>query len=92
MFTENDIRILKYLLNRKDRNAGLTMANGKTINEIAESTGLSTKKVRQTIKTFIECGFAENGIKKGNAATYIITIRGLEELKNIRKNIINEEV
>lgn len=89
-FTKNDYRILKSLMDRDDKKIGLSRAYGTTINELAERTGLSTKKIRNTIKLFVECGFVSYGIKRGNATTYILTEEGFLELKSIRVNIFGK--
>lgn len=89
-FTDNDYRILKALLNRENKKVGLSKPYGTTVNEIASKTGLSTKKVRGTLKSFMECDFVAFGVKQKNAATYILTKKGFAELKSLRVNIFGK--
>ena len=91
-FTENDFKILKSILNRGDKLKGLSIMNGTTIAEIVEKTGLSDKKVRITIKRFIELGYVTQGLSKVRTKTYLLTKEGLLVIKSIRKNILGEDV
>ena len=90
-FTENDFRILKSILDRGDKKKGLTAINGTTVEEIAEKTGLSTKKVRDTLNKFIVEGYVTEGIKKVRTKTYLLTKEGFIFLNSVRKNIFGEE-
>lgn len=91
-FTENDFKILKSIIDRGDNKKGLTISDGTSISEIVEKTGLSYKKIRETIIRFKEVGYVTEGIKRVRTKTYILTIEGCECLTNIKKNIFGEEV
>lgn len=91
-FTENDFRILKSVIDRGDKKKGLVITNGTTIEEIANKTNLSDKKVRDTIKKFKEMNYVTEGIKKVRTRTYVLTKEGFNFLNNIRKNIFGEEL
>lgn len=90
-FTENDFRILKSILDRGDKKKGLTAINGTTVEEIAEKTDLSTKKIRDTLNKFITEGYVTEGIKKVRTKTYLLTKEGFIFLNSVRKNIFGEE-
>lgn len=90
-FTENDFRILKSILDRGDKKKGLTAINGTTVEEIAEKTDLSTKKIRDTLNKFIAEGYVTEGIKKVRTKTYLLTKEGFIFLNSVRKNIFGEE-
>lgn len=91
-FTENDFRILKSILDRGDKSKGLTMSNGTTIAEIVDKTSLSSKKVRLTIKKFIEAEYVTEGLSKVRTKTYILTQEGFSVIKKMRTNIFGEGV
>lgn len=86
-FTENDYRILKAIIDRNNEKKGLCKSNGTTIKELIDKTKLSDKKVRLTIKKFLECGFITEGASIVKAKTYILTEKGFEELNSLRVNI-----
>ena len=92
VFTENDYKILKAIIDRRDRTKGLCKGNGTTVKEIIEKTGLSDKKVRLTLKNFEEEGFISRGLKKVKADTYLLSTKGFEELSGLRKNIFKEKI
>lgn len=88
MITMNDYRILKSIISKDDKSKGFTMMKGTTIKEIVANTGLSDKKVRVTRDRFLKDGLICEGLKNGNEKSYILTIKGFEELNKIRKSII----
>lgn len=90
IFTENDYKILKAIISRNDEKKGLCKSNGTSIQELVEKTQLSDKKVRLTIKKFLDVGFIEEATAIVRKKTYILTQRGFEELNNLRKNIFGE--
>ncbi|HDK7176575.1 TPA: ArsR family transcriptional regulator [Clostridium botulinum] len=90
IFTENDYRILKAIIDRNDTKKGLCKGNGTTVKEIIEKTELSDKKVRQTLKKFEKLGFIDKGLKIIRADTFMLTKKGFEELNSLRVNIFGE--
>ncbi|WP_125154471.1 hypothetical protein [Clostridium rectalis] len=90
IFTENDYRILKAIIDRNDNKKGLCKGNGTTIKEIIEKTCLSDKKVRQTLKRFETLEFVSKGLKIVKADTFLLTEKGFEELNSLRENIFGE--
>jgi predicted transcriptional regulator len=91
VFTDNDYKILREILDRNNEKKGLCKGNGTSIKEIITKTGLSENKVRQTLKKFTEEGFIEEGITLVRAKTFILTVKGFEELKTLRTNIFGED-
>lgn len=87
VFTENDYKILKAVIDRNNEKKGLCKGNGTTIKELIEKTKLSDKKVRITIKNFLDEGFITEGASIVKAKTYILTQKGFEELNSLRINI-----
>jgi hypothetical protein len=90
VFTENDYRILKAIIDRNNEKKGLCKANGTTIKELVAKTQLSDKKVRLAIKSFLDCGYITEGASIVKAKTFILTPLGFEELNSLRKNIFGE--
>lgn len=90
IFTKNDYEILKAIVDRGDKKKGLCKTNGTTIKELIEKTELSDKKVRNTLKQFLDVGFISEGASIGKARTYILTQEGFLELNSLRKNIFGE--
>lgn len=88
MITMNDYRILKSIISKDDKTKGFTMMKGTTIKEIISTTGLSDKKVRNTRDKFLKEELICEGLKNGNEKTYVLTVKGLEEINKIRKSII----
>lgn len=91
-FTENDFKILKSIISRGDSRKGLTIATGTSIQEIMDKTGLSSKKVRDTIKKCVEVGYVQEGLSRIRTKTYILTTNGLAVLKSAQINILGEEL
>lgn len=89
-FTENDYKILKSIIDRNDEKKGLCKAKGTSIKEIVEKTGLSDKKVRDTLKKFIEVEFVAFATTIVKTRTYMLTPLGFEELNSLRVNIFGE--
>jgi predicted transcriptional regulator len=87
VFTENDYKILKAIIDRNNEKKGLCKSNGTSIKELVDKTQLSDKKVRQTIKRFLEVEFIVEGASIVKAKTYILTTKGFEELNSLRLNI-----
>lgn len=92
MFTTKDYDILKNIMDRNNRIKGLSLGDGTTIQELVDKTQLSEKKVRTTIKKFIEAGYITEALKKERAKSYMLTKVGMAELKKTRINIFDEKV
>lgn len=90
IFTQNDYKILKAIVDRGDRKKGMCKTNGTSIKEIIDKTELSDKKIRNTLKQFLDVGFISEGASVGKARTYMLTQEGFIELNNLRKNIFGE--
>lgn len=88
--TENDIIIMSFMYNIKT-GMGLSKAKGITIDEIAIKANdiMSTSKVRDGLNKLVACGFVEFGIKKGKKKTYVVTVQGIEFIKNIKQSNID---
>lgn len=89
-FTTADYGILKAIIDRNDRLKGMSKVNGTTISDIIIKTNLSDKKIRATIKKFEQIGYITKALKQGKASSYMITQKGLYELKSIKCNILGE--
>ncbi|GCD12585.1 hypothetical protein [Clostridium tagluense] len=87
VFTENDYKILKSVIDRNDEKKGLCKINGTSINEIKLKTQLSDKKIRLAIKRFTEVGFISEGASIVRTKTYMLTEEGFTELNSLRLNI-----
>ncbi|MGL5327953.1 MAG: hypothetical protein ACRDD7_01710 [Peptostreptococcaceae bacterium] len=89
-FTTADYSILKAIIDRNDRLKGMCKANGTTITEIIQKTNLSDKKIRITLKRFEEIGYIGRALKQGKATAYMLTKKGLYELKLTKSNVLGE--
>lgn len=87
IYTENDYKILKAIIDRNNEKKGLCKGSGTSIKEIVDKTELSDKKIRQTLKKFEEDGFITKGLRIVRADTFILTEQGFEELNSLRKTI-----
>lgn len=88
VYTDRDYKILLAIMNKEDKTKGVLKRNGSLVTDICNQLALNDKqtcdkKVRQTLKKFIEDGLVEFGIKKGNAYTYIVTNKGIQEIKDV---------
>lgn len=77
MINFNDINVLSVL---KTNNC-INNMKSFTIKQIEENAGLSNSKIRYTVKPLVAGGFISEGYQEGNASTYWITTKGLEELR-----------
>jgi DNA-binding transcriptional regulator GbsR (MarR family) len=84
----NDYRVLNMIVDIEN-NLGNSRLRGRTVDELVNSTGLSTTKVRSSLKKLIESGFIGNGIKRIKSNTFHITQIGSEELESIKTDIID---
>lgn len=89
-FTDNDYKILKAIIDRNDSMKGLSRIKGTSIKEIMTKTGLSYKKVRDTIRMFMLVGFVDEATMVVRAKTYILTEKGFAELSSLRLNIFGK--
>lgn len=90
VFTENDYKVLKAIIDRNNGKKGLCKGNGTTIKELIEKTKLSDKKVRDAIKKFLEEGLITEATLIVRAKSYMLTTKGFEELNSLRTNIFGE--
>lgn len=88
MYTQNDYKILKHILKKNDPEKGLIKSKGTTVVEIVESTGLSDRKVRVALKSFMQDGMICYGVSIGRTKTYCLLKKGLEEIKSLKTSII----
>lgn len=87
ILTEKDYKVMSKILDRKN-NKGLSKTTGLTRKELETSCNVSYSKVTDALKSLIEYGFVDIGIAKGREKTYYLTEAGLNELREITKNVI----
>lgn len=87
----NDYFVLNKIVD-KDKNLGTSKLRGITVCEIAESTGLSSTKVRNSLKKLLMEGFVDNAIKRIKSNTYHITEKGIREIEQVQINYMEEEI
>ncbi|MEX0084144.1 hypothetical protein AB2T90_17095 [Clostridium butyricum] len=87
VLTEKDYRVMSKLLDRKN-NKGLSKLTGLTRKELEVSCNVSYTKVKDALNSLIEYGFVDFGIAKGREKTYYLTQDGLNELREITKNVV----
>ncbi len=90
VFTENDYKIMKAILDKNDKQKGLRRNKATTIEEIKEKTNLSPTKIRTTLNLFMQHGFISEGIRQGRTKTYMMTEKGLIELNSLRMDIFGK--
>ncbi|MEG1309832.1 MAG: hypothetical protein RSD06_03040 [Bacilli bacterium] len=91
VYTLNDIKILKNIMDKEDESKGLSKVTGTTVKEIVSKTKLSDKKVRISIKHFLDEGLIAYGIADGRTKTYYILPKGLEEIFSLKEMVIKED-
>lgn len=90
LYTLNDIKVLKNIMDREDETKGLSKSTGSTVKEIVVKTKLSDKKVRLAIKKFLDDEMIAYGIADGRTKTYYILPKGLEEIFSLKEMVIKE--
>lgn len=91
VYTKNDYKILKNIMDRKDETKGLSKNKATTVKEVCDKTGLSYNKVRLTLKNFLEDGFVGYGVALSKTKTFYVTEEGLIELKSLDVVSLKEE-
>ena len=91
ILTQNDIFVLKNIIDKNDKTKGRVKTNGTTVKEIQIKTNLSDRKIRNSIQMFLDKGCVVYGISNGKSKTYCITSSGIEILLNINKDVIELE-
>lgn len=81
MMSKNDYKILMVLF----RNKCTTEFLSYTRKDLAEKTGLSLDKVRNTIQKFKKINYVNEGFLNHQAKTYYITEEGIKKIKEIVK-------
>lgn len=88
IYSNTDFKILKNIMDKNDETKGVTRANGSTINELVNKTKLSDKKIRTTLKLFLDDGMVCYGLKNRNSNTYCLTEKGLDEIQSVKTSIM----
>lgn len=91
LYTLNDIKVLKNIMDREDETKGLSKSTGSTVKEIVAKTKLSDKKVRLAIKKFLDYEMIAYGISDGRTKTYYILPKGLEEIFSLKEMVVKED-
>lgn len=91
VYTNNDYRVLKNIMDKNNPNKGLSKGFGTSVKEICEKTKLSDKKIRNSIKAFMEDDMVAYAVADGRTKNYYITEKGIEELFSITQVILEEE-
>lgn len=82
---QNDFKILQKLINKDGR--GMSKITGLTKKQLCEETSLSMTKIKDATKTLLALGYIAEGIMKVRAKTYYITSSGIEELREVKKQV-----
>lgn len=92
IFTENDLRILKHILDRNnpDGDSGLSPATATSVKEIVSRTGLSDRKVRNTINQLLEEEYIAYGVSQGRTKRYYVLTKGLKTMRDLSKTTVGE--
>lgn len=80
---QNDYKILQSLVGKDGK--GMSKIRGLTCKNISETTKLSVAKIKGTIKVLLELQLVSEGVMKVRAKTYYINERGIEVLRDIKK-------
>ncbi len=85
ILTDNDCRIFKSFrcIDTNSETKGLCKGDGVTVAEIVKQTGLSERKVRETLKLAIQNGLVAYGIMKVRTKTYYLTLKGVKEITSM---------
>lgn len=82
---QSDFEILMAILDKGNTNKGVYKGYSTTTSEIKEKTGYGNTKIYSAIKTLKSMGLIDYGLKNKNQKGYIITEKGLEEIKLLKK-------
>lgn len=91
IYTLNDYKVLKNILDRNDDKKGLSKSTGTTVHEIVVKTELSDKKVRDSLKNFLNDEMIAYGVANGRTKTYYILPKGLEEIISLNEMVVKED-
>lgn len=88
-FNDTDIMVLGVILKHGKEN-GASLNNGIVIDDILHVIkDKSIARIRNSIKLLLSYCYITEGVKVGRKKTYVINEKGIEFLKDIKKNIIN---
>lgn len=82
---KSDFDILMAILDKNDDKKGVYKGYATTTNEIMKKTNYGKTKIYSAIKTLKSMGLIDYGLKIKNQKGYIITEKGLEEIKLLKK-------
>lgn len=80
---QNDYKILQSFVGRDGK--GMSKIRSLTCKNVSEITELSLVKVKNTVKILLELGLILNGIMRVRAKTYYISEKGIETLREIKR-------
>ena len=82
---QSDFNILVAILDKDDNKKGVFKGYATTTKEIKKKTNYGHTKIYSGLKTLMNKGLIDYGLKKGNCKTYIVTEKGMKEIKLLRK-------
>ena len=82
---KSDFDILMAILDKNDDKKGVFKGYATTTTEIMKKTNYGKTKVYSALKTLKALGLIEYGLKIENSKGYIVTEKGLQEIKLLRK-------
>ena len=85
---KSDFDILMAILDKNDDKKGVYKSYSTTTAEIKEKTKYGHTKIYSGLKTLMDKGLIDYGLKNGNSKTYIVTEKGMKEIKMLRKGEI----
>lgn len=85
----NDYKILNSIVDEAT-GVGKSKARGVTVIELAEITGFSTTKIRNSIKALMSRGFIDYAIKRVRSDAFHITPLGAKELEIVGQSVLQD--
>lgn len=90
MFTINDYSVLEAIIDEKNKLQGIAPKYGTTKAQIIDKTQLSYTTIHNALQKLESLGYVTDGLKKSQAKTYILTLKGADLLRKF-KGIRNKE-
>ena len=82
---QSDFNILMAILDKSNDKKGVFKGYSTTTKEIRDKTGYGHTKIYSGLKTLMDKGLIDYGLKCGNCKGYIVTEKGMKEIKMLRK-------
>ena len=84
----SDYQILNSIIDREN-SKGISKLRGITTIELADITGFSLTKIRNTLSKLLDKGFVDYAVKRGKSNAFHITEKGLNEMIAVGMDVVD---